>query len=789
MSYHLHPASAARRPQDPVAGPSRASISIDPLSPPPTSTATDFDNALPHQSQPQPQPQSQSQPVSSALLSHILFARRSNEVREASLSQESSGPVASYALETSVADPHSHTDLTMINTISTTELPAPHAVTALRRPMPRSASLTLTEVLRTAAQAELVRMQALQEQRRRSTSATITLSTVRSASLSTPAAVGHKRRWEETIQSNHFLEQAGAVAHDFAEFFTQERAWADMALAAAVRRDSELSSSEGSAGTAGTAGTTSRSSISTTGSRNSLSIPPPRISVGEKSGSAASLASNSGSISGVMPPPFKRFRSSISIPTPGMQPGLLSPPPFPGGRPLLDVRVPVIVKTSATPEPLTPTTLPTLDAAHLTSPAAGSMQTDVRDEMGPQDGSSFILASLSPISSQQSEAGPTASPSRSPTMPSAQHGQSSGANPSGSLVSVLSTFAQVLEGRQEVARGLEALARDGQQMLDEEASSAAVSELASISSAAAVEKTRLRILTGEALDAHTPSSESEDVPGSACMSEWTESSVADTAAGPGPVLGSGPGAGAAAEMLVRRRHSQRSLATTNDDEGQYALTNLGTAEATAAEAEKNEAPAAAAAAGISMSRSSLSDGAISISAAHALANATTTNSPSPRFYGGLNQHRPSVLANATLRRRSRSASPAPVAAPTSASFRNAAAPLGSPEPSASSSTAAFFSSPANKPSSFVPSASFSFSSSSVLGRRPSTACVSARASATVSPSPSTTHALLRRDALLLLVILNSSRPSARFGNKSSSGSGERVVCMEGAFAAQNGARR
>ncbi|CAD6883927.1 unnamed protein product [Tilletia controversa] len=350
-----------------------------------------------------------------------------------------------------------------------------------RRPMARAATASLGEILRSAAQTELLRMQNLQEQqqRRRSTSAALQLGpalrssggpssssfsfpnpsntipthqrpTVTSAVSAAAAASSHKRQWEETTSSHGFLEQAGAVAQQFGEFFTQERAWAGMALAAAARRDSEHSSGVGP-GMSRTG--TDRSSISTMGSRASLGwAPAPHLGVARSEAGEAS--------SHILTPPAKRIRSSTS---------LTDPLPMMG-----QYDIPTIVHTGPAPD-------------------------EERESTAPH---SFVTAAL--------EA----------RRPQSENGTPHAASPSGSLTSVLSGFAQLLEGRQQVARGLEVLARDGQHLLDGGSTTVATGPAyASVNT----------VDGGNEDGQESPSAGSVDE--SESGSEWTESSVGDDTTG------------------------------------------------------------------------------------------------------------------------------------------------------------------------------------------------------------------------------------------------------------------
>ncbi|KAE8216208.1 hypothetical protein CF327_g539 [Tilletia walkeri] len=403
--------------------------------------------------------------TSHTLLAQVLLSRTGEEHRPGQR------PHASFSTGTRETDPDNSNEAG----------PEPS------RSVPRASSLTVAEALRSAAQAELVRMQHLQEQRRRrSTSAALRLGpAVRAAgsydhfasqgnqqqfasnaSATTTATWGHKRQWDETVSSSVFLEQAGAVAHQFGEFFTQERAWAGMALAAATRRDSEHSSSE-NAGMS--RNSTDLSSVSTSDSRASFSgwTSTPQWITAEEA--TAASASNMG------PPPAKRLRTNSSLSDP------LQMASSSRSGSIVQFNVPSIVQTRA---------LPDLMSGACSSTAVTS--TSSSSSLSPLT----VVTEVDPLSS------------------------SNGSRP-GALASLLSDFAQMLEGRQEVARGLEELARNGQTLVTGSSTAGATTTCPVASSAAGT-----NVVGAEGVR-ESPSAESDDAPeGETSLSEWTESSIA-----------------------------------------------------------------------------------------------------------------------------------------------------------------------------------------------------------------------------------------------------------------------
>ncbi|KAK0554245.1 hypothetical protein OC845_000864 [Tilletia horrida] len=460
-----------------------------------------------------------------AILSHLLLSQRNATSREGTHSP-SSNPNPNTTQPISESE-HDHDD----------------DASGIRAA--RAGSVNISETLRHAAQAELLRMRALQDQqRRRSTSAAHQLPTVRAGSrlvrqtpivtplgppvLRSPQTTGHKRQWEDTVHSQQFLEQAGAVAHQFGEFFSQERAWAGLALEAATRRDSELSTSEGRT-------EASRASISTVGSRASLSI---------QSQASASSGTLSNRLqpptppvtSEDMPPPLKRLRITTSRSEASL---MLPPPSSPEAKETVHSRhineMPSIVRSSPTPS------------------------SESRSTTRPSE----VLHSV--VSTQRSRIlTPSSAAARALSSPNLSGSPQHGGSPRG-LVTVLSNFAQMLEGRQQVSRGLEALAREGHQFVRESGAGAEVS----------VESEGTDADRDAEVIQHTagasPSAESEDGHLSASASEWTDSSQGD-------MLGVGPSS------------RRATLCSTSSRDGSRRLSEVVDAEAPAVQAEAQTPP-------------------------------------------------------------------------------------------------------------------------------------------------------------------------------------------------------
>jgi len=368
-----------------------------------------------------------------------------------------------------------------------------------------------------------------------------------------------------------------------------------------------------------------------------------------------------------MPPPMKRVRTSVAQSDGSAHEYFTMMTP--------SASIPAIVMTSATPESsiaaVSPQSMSRSSTAHTQYSTSHA---------GPQGATASPVSGMRPMEDdadeqQQEDEAPLADP----PAPSR----------SGSLVSLLSNFAQMLEGRQQVALGLEALARDGAQLMHHNTTTAPASEEEAAAQGAGSTTTNNEV--------QSPSGASVE------MSEWTESSSmvtgslaatadAGTAGGSAMVPG-----GSLGGPVMLRRASQRSLGTIDgygeeeDDQDEETKDEDHKAEAVGAADERRTAVAPPASTSVSPSLETLPASPTAAPAAASLmtrshsaspSSASTSSSPPSsgsnlRFGSRWDPARSSPLVSTTtsgarysrqalpLHRRSRSASPA-LAGPGSA---------------------------------------------------------------------------------------------------------------------------